>query len=58
MSRVKSNLAANFDVKLFGKFTVLIGWKFSTKDEYIKFEQQGYAKYLLEQHGYLKHKAV
>ena len=58
MTWVKSNLAANFDVKLLGKLTAFIGWNITIQDDHIKVDQRGYAKALLAQHGYEKCNAV
>ena len=58
MSWLKSNLKATFDVKLFGSLTSFIGWNISITSDYIKVDQQGYVRSLLQTHGYDRCNAV
>jgi len=47
----KVKLAAQFDIKLFGKLSSFIGWKVEQGPSGIKISQGAYARNLLDRHG-------
>ena len=58
MHEFKSQLAATFSVKLFGKLSSFIGWTINISDQTIKIDQRSYARALLQEHGLEQANAV